>query len=115
MGLISLIRPPAVPPVPRPMNRDALSAHNRGMGIAALALADTVRVLNERGLQVVSMAAQTVGLPTVRVSPCRLLDGMVARDEAVFYRFGTSEHGVRFREGQFQLNGVRVIWQEEQT
>lgn len=112
MGLLSLISPPAPKRVPRPADRAALAAHNREMGIAALTLADTVRELNDRGLQVVSIAAQAIGLPTVRVSPCRLLDGMVQRDEAVFYRFGTDEHGVPFREGQFQLKGVRVVWQE---
>lgn len=112
MGLLSLISSTAVmQQVPRPINREALTAHNRTMGIAALMLADTVRELNDRGLQVLAIAAQTIGLPTVRVSPCCLLDGMVARDEAVFYSFGQDDQG-KWREGQFQLAGVRVVWRE---
>lgn len=111
MGLLSLVSPPAPTQAPRAMGRDALTAHNRAMGIAALTLADTVRELNERGLQVVAITAQAIGLPTVRVSPCRLLDGMVQKDEAVFYSFGQDDHG-KWREGQFQLSGVRVVWRE---
>ena len=112
MGLLSLISPPTPKRVMRPIDREALTAHNRAMGIAALTLADTVRELNDRGLQVVAITAQAIGLPTVRVSPCRLLEAMVQKDEAVFYSFGKDDHG-KWREGQFQIAGVRVVWRED--
>lgn len=111
MGLLSLVSPPVPAQIPHTVGREALTAHNRAMGIAALTLADTVRELNERGLQVVAITAQVIGLPTVRVRPCRLLDGMVQKGEAVFYAFGQDDHG-KWREGQFQISGVRVVWRE---
>lgn len=112
MGLLSLVSPPlANLNVLRQPDHEALTLHNRTLGLMALALADTVRELNDRGLQVVSMSAQCIGLPTVRVAPCALLHGMVQQDQACFYSYGQDDHG-KWREGQFQLSGVRVVWRE---
>lgn len=51
------------------------------------------------------------GKPVIRVKPCAFCERMVHEGKAVYLEFGANAHG-RYRQGQYLVNGCKVVWSE---
>jgi hypothetical protein len=91
-----------IPPVP-PINK---LLHDTALDVAFV-----VRWLALDGFNVIKIEFETGFKPTVHIQSCLACTKLIERGEATYYRMGGS--GVdRYRIGQFQIRGVRVLWTE---
>jgi len=49
--------------------------------------------------------------PVIRVKPCAFCERMVHEGKAFYLEFGANAHG-RYRQGQYMVNGCKVVWSE---
>lgn len=71
----------------------------------------TVR-LKRNGFEVLGTMVNATAQPSIHVLPGAQTDEMIALGQAVYYRYGKNADGVDIRYGQFQIEGVRVVWVE---
>lgn len=88
----------------RPINEMVIDELERAAKVA--------RDLVSEGHTLISVrSAPTGGLPTVQLARSSRLSAMVGRNEAAYYKSTTEQIGT-FHTGQFQREGVRVVWVE---
>ncbi|EOZ4638880.1 hypothetical protein ACQRKX_001827 [Enterobacter cloacae] len=51
------------------------------------------------------------GKPVIRVKPCAFCERMVHEGKAFYLEFGANAYG-RYRQGQYMVNGCKVVWSE---
>ncbi|MGQ3662044.1 hypothetical protein [Citrobacter braakii] len=61
--------------------------------------------IDVRGVTLVS------NTPVIRVTPCAFCERMVHQGKAFYLEFGANAHG-RYRQGQYMVNGCKVVWSE---
>lgn len=88
----------------RPINELVIEELERAAKVARDLAADGHTIIGVR-------AEPSGGLPTVQLASSSRLSAMVARNEAAYYR-STSDQIGTYHTGQFQIDGVRVLWIE---
>lgn len=88
----------------RPINELVIEELERAAKVA--------RDLAAAGHTIIGVRAEpSGGLPTVQLASSSRLSEMVARNEAAYYRSTSDQIGI-YHTGQFQVDGVRVLWIE---
>ncbi|WP_293766943.1 hypothetical protein [uncultured Aquitalea sp.] len=67
--------------------------------------------LSRRGFTVTTVEMDAPSRPTVRIQSSARCHELIASGQAAYFGFGNGEMG-RYREGQFTLDGCRVVWTE---
>ncbi|MEN7431425.1 hypothetical protein VA599_11745 [Chromobacterium sp. TRC.1.1.SA] len=78
---------------------------------AAHLVAAAVERLTRRGLIVVGVEMEPPR-PTIRILKHESCTAMVQEGKAAYYGFDQDIYFGKYRQGQFQLNGCRVVWDE---
>lgn len=98
------------------MQTQAIQQHrppfNAVLQAATLKVAAAIEKLSQRGMAVVSVELDTPSRPTIRIQTSAKCQQMIAAQQAVYYSFGQSSHFGPYREGQFMLDGCRIVWME---
>lgn len=87
---------------PRPINEIILD----GMTKARLAVIQ----LKRDGFTVIGVDINSA-IPTVQIMACKKAADMVSANKACYYKWNRSQ-GAAEKHGQFQIDGVRVVWVE---
>ncbi|MCW3482059.1 hypothetical protein OL229_21290 [Neisseriaceae bacterium JH1-16] len=66
--------------------------------------------LTRRGFSVIGVELANPARPTLRIEPSAQCQGLLERGEAAWFSFGPRDPQGERREGQFALDGCRVIW-----
>lgn len=90
---------PAVPPI------------NKLMQVTAVKIAITIKTLTDDGFTVIGIEFSSGSKPTIQVQNCPACGQLVERGKATYYRMGGAGMN-RYRTGQFQIDGIRVLWTE---
>lgn len=85
---------------------------NANVLLAALRIAQAVRQLTERGLSVVSASLEHTERPTIHIRTCARCQQLIDSGDAVYYSFGHDSSFGYYRQGQFRLEGCRIVWTE---
>lgn len=72
---------------------------------------DAVVRLKAEGFIVIGATIDSVR-PTVQIEGGRMTDGLIDEEVACYYKWLTRD-GKQERHGQFNLDGVRVVWVEQ--
>lgn len=81
---------------------------------------DFVKAMERASLVIKTLSAERIdvrgvsligGRPVIRVTPCAFCDRMVREGKASYLEFGANDHG-RYRQGQYLVNGCKVVWSE---
>ncbi|NWK80336.1 hypothetical protein [Aquitalea sp. LB_tupeE] len=97
------------------MSNTSLPPHaqdNASMLLAALRIASAVRKLTERGLSVISANLQCTDRPTIHIRTSARCQQLIDSGDAVYYSFGHDTYFGKYRQGQFALEGCRIVWTE---
>lgn len=70
-----------------------------------------IQELGRRGFAVVGIDLSSVARPTVRIQTSARCAQLIDSGQAAYYGFGQAGLG-HYREGQFCLDGCRVVWTE---
>jgi len=70
-----------------------------------------IQELGRRGFAVVGIDMSTPSRPTVQIQTSARCAQLIESGQAAYYGFGLGQIG-HFREGQFCLDGCRVVWTE---
>ncbi len=70
-----------------------------------------IQELGRRGFAVAGIDMSSPGRPTVRIQTSARCAQLIESGQAAYYSFGQGDIG-RYREGQFNLDGCRVVWTE---
>ena len=68
--------------------------------------------LKRNGFEVIGARVSIGLLPSVQVAAGHKTAELIACGKAVYYGYSTSSAGVSTRQGQFHVDGVRVVWFE---
>lgn len=81
---------------------------------------DFVKAMERASLVIKTLSAERIdvrgvsligGRPVIRVTPCAFCERMVHEGKASYLEFGANAHG-RYRQGQYLVNGCKVVWSE---
>ena len=68
--------------------------------------------LKRNGFEVIG-AMTSIGLaPTIQVASGREADNLIETGQAAYYKYSMDAAGIQTRHGQFQVDGVRIVWCE---
>lgn len=70
-----------------------------------------IHELGRRGFAVASIDMSSPAYPTVRIQTSARCVQLIESGQAAYFSFGQGHIG-RYREGQFRLDGCRVVWTE---
>lgn len=81
---------------------------------------DFVKSMEKASMVIKALSAERIdvrgvsligGKPVIRVMPCAFCERMVHEGKAFYLEFGANAHG-RYRQGQYMVNGCKVVWSE---
>ncbi|MGC6061317.1 hypothetical protein [Enterobacter kobei] len=81
---------------------------------------DFVKSMEKASMVIKALSAERIdvrgvsligGKPVIRVMPCAFCERMVHEGKAFYFEFGANAHG-RYRQGQYMVNGCKVVWSE---
>ncbi|MCD0493922.1 hypothetical protein LQD23_16700 [Chromobacterium violaceum] len=78
---------------------------------AAFLVAAAVERLTKRGMAVLSVEMEPPR-PTIRILKHESCVAMIKEEKAAYFGFDQDTYFGKYRQGQFQLNGCRVVWDE---